>query len=369
MSADQDRIAQASMAQPRVLSVDPGVQVEQESVVVKHCGNDVYVHRPHDGLEMVEPGVVANFHCPGTGPVAEPGPLARAGDVIEHGQPIPANVVRLSEAIPVEDRSWRRVEPGRFEYYDRRQDRVVVGPVNLRMPEWAEFYPMAVVEVDPEPQPAEPDEPVHYYFTELRTYATSCGLGIDDDVHATDEAGKATCETCRIAVDEEPPGVPQPSLGVAWLREAIQRWMPDQWREQAVAVLLELDKPTESGPVVLSLPEQPSWAQRATTPDATGDSVIEWVRDGSRWDRADHSLRGLFWHELLANGPVTLAPREPRTWPKLDGPPGDLRAVEVEGHGVFRRHPNTDGWAKDGSDGLWFWREVLELGGVREVLP
>lgn len=59
---------------------------------------------------------------------------------------------------------------------------------------------------------AEPDDPVHYYFTELRTGLTSCGINAldeDEDVSTTDEAGKATCEACRVAVDEEPAEYPR----------------------------------------------------------------------------------------------------------------------------------------------------------------
>jgi hypothetical protein len=61
-----------------------------------------------------------------------------------------------------------------------------------------------------EPEPAEPDD-VHYYFTELSTGLTYCGLDAleEDGVLTTSETGKATCAGCLVAAGEDPPGEPQ----------------------------------------------------------------------------------------------------------------------------------------------------------------
>lgn len=81
-------------------------------------------------------------------------PLARVGDVIEHGRAIPANVVRMVDADRTAGRSWRRVNGTDFEYYDADDDEVVLEALDPAICNGG-WWPMTVVEVDPEPQPAE----------------------------------------------------------------------------------------------------------------------------------------------------------------------------------------------------------------------
>jgi hypothetical protein len=85
-------------------------------------------------------------------------PIARVGDVIEHGQPIPANVVRMRDAQNSEGHTWVRVPDSttRWDYVFGRNPGKRQGALAERdlMSSW---WPMTVVEVDPEPQPAEPE--------------------------------------------------------------------------------------------------------------------------------------------------------------------------------------------------------------------
>lgn len=127
--------------------------------------------------------------------------LARVGDRIEHGQGIPANVVRLTDQdgdpwIRNEDEpgTWRGAWSAAVRAGSHRRYALTDG--SLR--------PFTVVEVDPEPQPADDEpEPVHYRVFDGPM--TLCG----EDVYQvgwTDEAGIGTCQACRVAADEEPVG-------------------------------------------------------------------------------------------------------------------------------------------------------------------
>ena len=77
-------------------------------------------------------------------------PLARVGDVIAHGQAIPANVVRMRDC---DGDRWRRSGYGWFCYEFHGEP--YSGSTVPGAPDEV-FWPMTVVEVDPEPQPAEP---------------------------------------------------------------------------------------------------------------------------------------------------------------------------------------------------------------------
>jgi len=131
----------------------------------------------------------------------------------------------------------------------------------------------------------------------------------------------------------------------------------------------------EPQPIVLTLPVVPDGAV-ALIGNKTGKRYT-WdpYRSEYSYPKADLTT-DVWWTNYAAimqrehpeGVTVEMAPPpEPRTWPKLDPAPADLRAVEVEGHGIFRRHPNTDGWVNDEGI-LCYWREVLDLGEVREVL-
>lgn len=375
-------------------------------------------------------------------------PRARVGDVIAHGETIPANVVRLADEAGDD---WFRIatDPARFAAQPTCKRGFLAGEFN------STWWPMTVVGVDPEPQPAEtfePDEPVHYYVSELRPGATFCGIGLEDgDLSTTDEAGKATCETCRAQADEDAVS-PQPARvacstsaahdphtwvyapctdartvyacdgflrlkGTAtgdnqldpephdpaqcpWGNCPVHTVSPDSdsvfihvepgsvtvtqttgrtlmvaangvWAEAPDRERITVDfTPAESGPLVLTLPEVPAEAV-ALIGGKSGWRWLPYSGDGWHNNQDPPNWSECAFAEVLAHeGSVTpefAPPREPRTWEQLAPAPGDLKAVEVKGYGIFRRHPNTDGWVND-EGALHFWREVLDLGEVREVL-
>lgn len=75
---------------------------------------------------------------------------------------------------------------------------------------------------------------------------------------------------------------------------------------------------------------------------------------------------------FVALGAQPAGPPEPRTWPKLDGPPeiDDLpRVVDVEGHGRWSRLATHHFYPEADSNGAPLTLAGLrELGQVREVL-
>lgn len=83
--------------------------------------------------------------------------LAKVGDRIEHGQPIPGNVVRMRDAQNTEGHAWVRVPESttRWDYVFGSNPGKRQGALAERelMAAW---FPMTVTEVDPEPQPAKP---------------------------------------------------------------------------------------------------------------------------------------------------------------------------------------------------------------------
>jgi hypothetical protein len=188
-------------------------------------------------------------------------PLARVGDVIAHGETIPGNVVHVRDA----------------EGDSRQLQSVRKHPEIVLAHEW----PLTVVEVDPDPQPAEPDSYMPCGHRELLDeIAEMVGAGPHDDL-------------------------------AEWLR----RLLPA----------------AESGPVVLTLPQVPDGAV-ALRGEATG-TRYELTVDGWRFGA---ELVVSLGELLQVEGSVTVEsapPREPRTWPKLD-PVEDLPAeVDVAGEG------------------------------------
>jgi hypothetical protein len=276
--------------------------------------------------------------------------LARVGDVIEHGQPIPANVTVLRDADT--DR-WVRTTQGGWEQLDR-------GPSTGRGCRWDEltkcerWFPMTVVEVDPEPQPAEPciaqahNEDGVPLWQHLCGYVEAFPIGVLEKTY--DHAGGG-CDECDS-------GYPQRGDWRPLLSEPSHR-PPGPARPRAA----------ESGSVVLSLPQVPDGAVALVGGESGRRYKLfgeHWTGDGPGTDYL-YTLSGLLERE----GTVTVEfapPREPRTWPKLDAAPDDLEAVEAGDAGVLRRHPeHRDGWV-DKDNVLYYWREVRELGEVREVL-
>lgn len=106
--------------------------------------------------------------------------LARVGDVIAHGEAIPANVVRLRSAGAAGRSMWERAEGGFRMTWDG-------SPLPTRTPAemhdmFPSRFPMTVVEVDPEPQPAEPVA-LHRYEPAPGMVCAVCGRDVMDDIH------------------------------------------------------------------------------------------------------------------------------------------------------------------------------------------
>lgn len=221
-------------------------------------------------------------------------PLARVGDVIEHGEPIPPNVVRMtgSYALNTPATITRVIETGLSRYW-----------TGGRMQTW-------------------------------------------DDLSTTDVAGKATCDTCRAQADED-------------------------------AVAHQRGKPADSGPLVLALPVVPDGTVALITADGT-----RFAAKGPGWWQSDHRGTMSFARLLAEGAPLTVEmapPREPRTWPKLDGPPeiDDLPAVVdlIEPERSPLRFVRTTGlrgvprYIEPGHPECSFTLDELrQLGEVREVL-
>jgi hypothetical protein len=299
--------------------------------------------------------------------------LARVGDVIEHGQDIPANVVAMTDKDRFGSRLWRRTSGG-FDYYDTASEEVVLEEQATLA---KHLYPLTVVEVDPEPQPAERRliGPAHAHLD------APCTDACYEPAGARDEKGTATGDN-QLDVPQSAEDLRALLLPI-WQEHASSSDEPDnaqlvRWVTAQIETVRYLStrlKAAESGPITLSLPQVPDGAV-ALVGSQTGWRYVLWG-DGTAglWHSNDPdggtepgSLGALLHAE---GGEVTVEfapPREPRTWKQLTPAPDDLEAVEVGDVGILRRHPeHRDGWvSKDNA--LYFWREVLELGEVREVL-
>jgi hypothetical protein len=102
--------------------------------------------------------------------------------------------------------------------------------------------------------------------------------------------------------------------------------------------------------LVLSLPEVPEGAV-ALRGETTGHRWTE--TEFGRWvDEETGQVRGFL--QVLEREHVVRVelapPREPRTWPKPDDAPKDLRAVQGASGRVYRPHDQ-------GEDALWYWRD------------
>lgn len=242
---------------------------------------------------------------------------ARVGDVIEHGQPIPANVVRFRDS---QDDRWRRLgTPQPLFTHMPDDDPVTYAPEELQArPRW---WPMTVVEVDPESQPAD-------------TTCAQCSIRLAAN-------GSDVCANCE--------------------------------RDNAL-------KPAAPGPVVLTLPVVPDGAV-ALIGKATGGRYVPYLLTASWvWPGAEQTTP--VGEVLDEEGSVTVEfapPREPRTWPKLDAVPkldGLPDAVDLIEPGRsplrFTRTTGLRGvhrYIEPGHPDISFTlTELRQLGEVREVL-
>lgn len=378
--------------------------------------------------------------------------LAKVGDVIEHGQDIPGNVVRFLDVVGDE---WRRVSPEpRWTFMEGEEGIPQYDREDLKArPRW---FPLTVVEVDPErrctnvecrdngapcysgdpePQPAEPrgvfielnatamtltqrtggslgvningnvfglldggkvmvdvplpddDEPVHYYFTELRTYATSCGIGIDDELSTTDEAGKATCEVCRIAVDEQSaerrrcPFCCRANDGRrievrdgAYVRHLTGAGGKCSGSGKRLTELSPLEDAAPSGPQVFEVPQPPPGgleavlAERAEAHEREVLAVIKERDDAQEWadrlaqaigehlgvDVGEHSNANLPWQTALLA--LQFTPSQPVVLRLPEVPEGAVALVGGRtGKRYTRPDDGTDNWLRHDADDM-HWR-------------
>lgn len=297
-------------------------------------------------------------------------PLARVDDVIEHGQPIPANVRVLRDKI---NDLW---EPQRGGWiltrYDgtatterERADTKPATEAHLLM-FWA---PLTVVEVDPEPQPAE---------RHPHGERAECSNGGEHRPHYWD--GRTDGRWCPgLALDPEPDPVEAPAIEddfamIAWQLGRLEAGHPEASKREAMDALNRIAERIERpdpGPLVLSLPQVPD-----------GAVALVGGRTGRRYPVGpDLSLAVVLGAE---GGSVTVEmtpPREPRTWPKLDPAPDDIaEVVEVEGQGRFKvavrrlsppggtTYVHVDEHGATGAVTFTLGR-LRELGDVTEVLP
>lgn len=108
---------------------------------------------------------------------------------------------------------------------------------------------------------------------------------------------------------------------------------------QALAEIERL-KAAQPDPLVLSLPEVPR--KDVTLVGAGGARFVP--VGGASWQAKVEGGRSFGLGELIdLAGPLTVEmapPREPRTWPKLDGAPDDLKAVKGASGLVYPRDPS-----------------------------
>lgn len=123
----------------------------------------------------------------------------------------------------------------------------------------------------------------------------------------------------------------------------------------------------------LTLPEVPEGAVAAVGANSGDRYTVK--RDDRYYDRRPTFETESWWGdigELLSREPLgvtfeTAPPREPRTWPKLEGPPDDLRLVEIEGSGVVWQRERTGNRWVGGHERLT-WSQLRARGEVRELL-
>lgn len=314
--------------------------------------------------------------------------LAKVGDVIEYGQDIPPNVVRFTDAQRQPGYFWARttIDPLRFDY--RCPGAVPLKGLLVKDLE-EQWWPMTVVEVDPEPQPAWTGF-VHAFLP-----------GSDDCCNALLATGsprltgKVRCGNvqdapCHLGSSfEQQPAESGPLLGLATTRQLLEELKARritapsagerQRLEDAAGGLLKYLTPatlgyrtaeprTTSGPLVLTLPQVPD-----------GAVALVGLRTGTRYEPEEEVWRINSWYGDLPDvlrrehpegARVEMAPpREPRTWPKIDKPDDDdlPQVIDVEGHGRWRRCSVDGVLFTDGESGTTMG-ELMTWGDVREVL-
>lgn len=306
--------------------------------------------------------------------------LARVGDRIEHGETIPANVVRFADNS--DDAWWRTsTNPLKYTWIEDDDD-----PYGLdEIAEREHFYPMTVVEVDPVAQPVDlqPVEQPRHAFAPGEDGCCDAWL-LTGSPPLT---GKVRCGNVREAPCHLQPAA-RTLIGPPHAHQ--DRPCTDACYEPAVqqpaSMLRKVDfydgpESAESAPVVLTLPEAP--------PDAV---ALYGLRTGTRYkvdavgvwrvNSWDGDLADVLRREHPEGARVEMAPpREPRVWPKLDA--AALVALDEFPDVVDLIEPNLSPLRFERTAGLrgvvryiepghpecsFTLDELRQLGEVREVL-
>jgi hypothetical protein len=284
-------------------------------------------------------------------------PLARVGDVIERGQPIPANARTVRDKV---QDLWDRDPRGGWILTECRgeptteQERADTEPVRAEglLLFWA---PLTVVEVDPEPQPAEPassailvvgddiewGEPIpDHVIRMVGRWPGGQPDGDPIDLCLMTETGNGGVTWWSAGGDENwsNEDIPQECypLRITRVREAVgpcRRCAGLAVELAATQKMLDVMTAPESGPVVLSLPQVPDGAV-ALIGEQSGRRYVRYLKTAS-WEDPDGAIWPL--HLLFGSDDsftVEFAPpREPRTWPKIEAAPDDLpRALDLSSH-------------------------------------
>lgn len=317
--------------------------------------------------------------------VREPEPEAKVGDLIAEG-PIPANVV---EGV-IAKTTWTRTDAG-------WQSSVYPGTpyagVHTRGTDHAvlSYGQMVVTSVAAdEPQQAAPsvlldlvrqhgDEMMHYGEGSEVRYTESASL-IFDRIAALVPQQPLISVPLRER-DELRAKLTESEISVAAMRATLDRLFAEldvevdvealaaiQVMKDALAIAKLVTPPAD--PSVLSLPQVPPGTVALITRNRDGDEVRFIPAPGhpDSWVMASGSPTGdwLLVEILRAfDGSVTVVMREPRTWPRLDAAPDDLRSFKGASGKKYMRHQlqQLDRWHAQGNDAedwrpMAYWQQV-----------
>jgi hypothetical protein len=175
-------------------------------------------------------------------------PLAQVGDVIQHGQPIPANVVRMRDQQhnPNHPEFWHRMPHGRWSWLREGAQPFGVGCSFEHTQKDADWWPMTVVEVDPEPQPADESDltglprTLDEFLNDLMDEAFSDGgrdngfsprtRELRDEILSRWPLQPAEPSVPQVfEVPQPPPGVTEPSDDQVELINRLMLNIPESW--------------------------------------------------------------------------------------------------------------------------------------------
>jgi hypothetical protein len=373
---------------------------DEPALEPKHCGDVHYVHEGHESLQLNADGHVVKHACPGTpatprlsdAVLEEPKPddepplldlvwqygTARwdAGEAfhreraksLRHDKGAEALFDRIAEALaqqPVrarDDRGWPLWQHGCCAI-TAFADRVPKGGIDCAFcPQLDGPWRPLLVATDPAP-----DGEVERYRAEVERLQSDNDrlrraqerteddvlqvIAERDDFHEwADRLAQAIAEYFHVDIGEHS------NMNLPW--------------QAALIALTDAASPAQPDPLVLTLPKVPRVFEISKAPegvvrvkDSQGDVWALDEYDGL-WHCDEQGWSPLPWHLLLADHGdlVEMAPpREPRTWPKLDSAPDDLRLFKGASGRQYRRHalPSLDRWYHDADEeGHEDWRPL-----------